>query len=49
MKKKHKDSKNIEIAKSCLLKAGEKKGNCAVQEIRKAINHLHFELDRLVK
>tara|TARA_Y100001938_G_C7822441_1_gene297281 strand:- start:111 stop:353 length:243 start_codon:yes stop_codon:yes gene_type:complete len=35
---------------SCLkyiLRAGKKEGNPPEQDIRKAINHLHFELDRL--
>jgi len=37
---------------SCLkyiLRAGKKEGNPAEQDIRKAINHLHFELDRIYK
>ena len=32
-----------------LLRAGKKEGNPPEQDIRKAINHLHFELDRLNK
>jgi|TARA_R110002020_G_scaffold448292_1_gene661041 hypothetical protein len=35
---------------SCLkyiLRAGKKKGSPAEQDIRKAINHLHFELDKI--
>ena len=32
-----------------ILRAGKKEGNPAQQDIQKAINHLHFELDRLYK
>ena len=35
------------VAVSYLLRAGKKEGNPAEQDIQKAINHLHFELDRL--
>ena len=38
---------NIGTATTYLLRAGKKEGNPAEQDIRKAINHLHFELDRL--
>ena len=41
------DSYNIGTAISYLLRAGKKEGNPAEQDIQKAINHLHFELDRL--
>tara|TARA_R100000781_G_scaffold13218_1_gene11450 strand:- start:10 stop:237 length:228 start_codon:yes stop_codon:yes gene_type:complete len=40
-------SYNIGTAVTYLLRAGKKEGNPAEQDIRKAINHLHFELDRL--
>jgi hypothetical protein len=30
------------------MRAGKKEGNPAEQDIRKAINHLHFELDKLL-
>ena len=40
---------NIGTATTYLLRAGKKEGNPAEQDIRKAINHLHFELDRLHK
>tara|TARA_R100000781_G_scaffold72342_2_gene45227 strand:- start:545 stop:754 length:210 start_codon:yes stop_codon:yes gene_type:complete len=40
-------SYNIGTACTYLLRAGKKAGNPAEQDIRKAINHLHFELDRL--
>ena len=40
-------SYNIATAVTYLLRAGKKEGNPAEQDIRKAINHLHFELDRL--
>jgi hypothetical protein len=43
------DSYNIGTAISYLLRAGKKEGNPAEQDIQKAINHLHFELDRLSK
>ena len=29
------------------MRAGKKDGNPAQQDIQKAINHLHFELDKL--
>lgn len=32
-----------------ILRAGKKEGNAPEQDIRKAINVLHFELDRLYK
>jgi hypothetical protein len=38
---------NLGTACSYLLRAGKKEGNSAEQDIRKAINHLHFELDKL--
>ena len=38
---------NISTAITYLLRAGKKEGNPIHQDIRKAINHLHFELDRL--
>ena len=41
------DSYNIGTAITYLLRAGKKEGNPAEQDIRKAINHLHFELDRI--
>ena len=40
-------SYNVGTATSYLLRAGKKEGNAAEQDIQKAINHLHFELDRL--
>ena len=40
-------SYNVGTAVSYLLRAGKKEGNPAEQDIQKAINHLHFELDRL--
>tara|TARA_R110000824_G_scaffold85837_2_gene212915 strand:+ start:1059 stop:1334 length:276 start_codon:yes stop_codon:yes gene_type:complete len=40
-------SYNLGTACSYLLRAGKKEGNPAEQDIRKAINHLHFELDNL--
>jgi hypothetical protein len=40
---------NTGTAVSYLLRAGKKDGNPAEQDIQKAINHLHFELDRLYK
>tara|TARA_R100000654_G_scaffold69774_1_gene99584 strand:- start:490 stop:741 length:252 start_codon:yes stop_codon:yes gene_type:complete len=41
------DNYNIGTAITYLLRAGNKEGNPAEQDIRKAINHLHFELDRI--
>ena len=41
-------SYNIGTATTYLLRAGKKPDNPAVQDIRKAINHLHFELERLI-
>tara|TARA_R100000781_G_scaffold53459_1_gene34937 strand:+ start:5289 stop:5516 length:228 start_codon:yes stop_codon:yes gene_type:complete len=41
------DNYNLGVAISYLLRAGNKEGNPAEQDIQKAINHLHFELDRL--
>tara|TARA_R110002012_G_scaffold10611_1_gene48248 strand:+ start:4332 stop:4571 length:240 start_codon:yes stop_codon:yes gene_type:complete len=38
---------NTGVAVSYLLRAGKKPGNPAQQDIQKAINHLHFELDKL--
>tara|TARA_R100001460_G_scaffold46316_2_gene83821 strand:- start:8814 stop:9086 length:273 start_codon:yes stop_codon:yes gene_type:complete len=40
---------NTGTAVSYLLRAGNKEGNPAEQDIQKAINHLHFELDRLYR
>ena len=40
-------SYNIGTACTYLLRAGKKENNPAEQDIRKAIDHLHFELDRL--
>ena len=40
---------NTGVAVSYLLRAGKKEGNPAEQDIQKAINHLHFELDKLYK
>ena len=40
-------SYNIGTATTYLLRAGKKEGNPAQQDIRKAINHLQFELERL--
>tara|TARA_R110001583_G_scaffold22461_5_gene84309 strand:+ start:254 stop:511 length:258 start_codon:yes stop_codon:yes gene_type:complete len=42
-------SYNTGTAVSYLLRAGKKEGNPAEQDIQKAINHLHFELDKLYK
>jgi hypothetical protein len=42
------DSYNLGTAISYLLRAGKKEGNDGgVEDIRKAINHLHFELERI--
>ncbi len=43
------DNYNLGTAITYLLRAGKKEGNPPEQDIRKAINHLHFELDRIVK
>jgi hypothetical protein len=43
------DNYNLGTAITYLLRAGKKEGNPAEQDIRKAINHLHFELDRIYK
>ena len=43
------DSYNLGTAITYLLRAGKKEGNPTEQDIRKAINHLHFELDRIYK
>ena len=40
-------SYNVGTAVSYLLRAGKKEGNPAEQDVQKAINHLHFELDKL--
>ena len=40
-------SYNVGTAVSYLLRSGKKEGNPAEQDIQKAINHLHFELDKL--
>lgn len=42
------DSYNLGTAISYLLRAGKKPDNPAVKDIRKAIDHLHFELDRII-
>ena len=42
-------SYNVGTACSYLLRAGKKEGNPTEQDIQKAINHLHFELDKLFK
>jgi hypothetical protein len=41
------DNYNLGTAITYLLRAGKKEGNPIEQDIRKAINHLHFELDRV--
>ena len=41
------DNYNVSTAITYLLRAGKKPDNPMVQDIRKAINHLHFELDRI--
>ena len=43
------DNYNLGTAITYLLRAGKKEGNPSEQDIRKAINHLHFELDRIYK
>ena len=43
------DNYNLGTAITYLLRAGKKEGNPIEQDIRKAINHLHFELDRIFK
>ena len=43
------DNYNLGTAITYLLRAGKKDGNPVEQDIRKAINHLHFELDRVYK
>ena len=40
-------SYNIGTATTYLLRAGKKEGNPTQQDIRKAINHLNFELEKL--
>ena len=42
-------SYNCGTAVSYILRAGRKEGNPAEQDIQKAINLLHFELDKLYK
>ena len=42
-------SYNVGTACTYLMRAGKKEGNPAEQDIQKAINHLHFELDKLYK
>jgi hypothetical protein len=42
-------SYNLGTAVSYLLRAGKKEGNPPEQDIQKAINHLHFELEKLYK
>ena len=41
------ESYNLGTAITYLLRAGKKPNNPAAQDIRKAINHLHFELDKI--
>tara|TARA_R100000995_G_C3479610_1_gene123076 strand:- start:1738 stop:1986 length:249 start_codon:yes stop_codon:yes gene_type:complete len=41
------DNYNIGTAITYLLRAGKKEGNPMKQDIKKAINHLQFELDRI--
>ena len=41
------DNYNLGTAITYLLRAGKKEGNPAEQDIRKALAHLHFELDRI--
>lgn len=41
------DNYNIGVAIAYLLRCGKKEGNPVEQEIRKAIDHLHFELNRI--
>ena len=43
------DNYNLGVAISYLLRAGKKEGNPIEQDINKAIDHLHFELDRVYK
>ena len=43
------DNYNLGVAISYLLRCGKKEGHPAEQDIQKAIDHLHFELDRLSK
>jgi hypothetical protein len=43
------DNYNLGTAITYLLRAGKKEGNPPEQDIRKAIHHLHFELDRIVE
>ena len=43
------DNYNLGTAITYLLRAGKKEGNPMLQDIKKAINHLHFEIDRLHK
>jgi len=43
------DNYNLGVAISYLLRCGKKEGNPAEQDIQKAIDHLHFELDRISK
>ncbi len=40
-------SYNLGTAVSYILRSGKKDGNPAEQDIQKAINHLHFEQDKL--
>jgi|TARA_R110001592_G_scaffold120632_2_gene325243 hypothetical protein len=40
---------NLGSAMKYIIRCGKKEGNPPEQDIRKAINHLHFELDRLYK
>ena len=40
-------SYNVGTACSYLLRSGKKENNSAEQDIQKAINHLHFELDKI--
>ena len=40
-------SYHVGTACTYLMRAGKKPGNPAAQDIQKAINHLHFELEKL--
>jgi hypothetical protein len=41
------DNYNLGVALSYLMRAGKKEGNPIEQDIRKAIHHLQFELERI--
>jgi|TARA_R100000963_G_C4588989_1_gene66902 hypothetical protein len=40
---------NLGTTISYILRAGKKLGNPVEQDLQKAINHIHFELDRIFK